>query len=81
LYKILAFGVIKRMREVGRHYLYGHDTIPSAKDVITNFLLRCRTSTPPAPVAKGGARKVSVASIEEIGIRSDSSLIFSSDNN
>jgi hypothetical protein len=34
----------------------------------TNFILRCHTSTPPAPLAKGGARKVSVASIEEIGM-------------
>jgi hypothetical protein len=34
----------------------------------TNFLFRRYTLTPPTPLVKGGARKVSVASIKEIGI-------------
>jgi len=35
----------------------------------TNFLLMRYISTPPTPEAKGGARKASVASIYEIGIK------------
>jgi hypothetical protein len=34
----------------------------------TNFLFGRYTFDPPAPLVKGGARKVSVASIEEFGI-------------
>jgi len=34
----------------------------------TNFLFRRYTSTPPNPPCQGGSKKVSVASIEEIGI-------------
>jgi hypothetical protein len=34
----------------------------------TNFLFRRYTLTPPTPRTQGGSKKVSVASIEEIGI-------------
>jgi hypothetical protein len=34
-----------------------------------NLLFRCYTSTPPAPLGKGGARKAFVANIKEIDIK------------